>query len=70
MPLLLNKIETFQLKVRGKMLKIDTTYINRVNTNESVSNIINILMEEEGRRKRVGSFMDVYNKIKKSNENN
>jgi hypothetical protein len=52
------------------MLKIDTTYINRVNTNESVSNIINILMEEEGRRKRVGSFMDVYNKIKKSNENN
>ena len=61
-PSVLKKLETFQLKVLRKILKIDTTYINRVNSNASVFNRINTMMEEEGRRKRVISFVDAYKK--------
>ena len=46
-------------------MKIDTTYINRVNSNASVFNRINTMMEEEGRSKRVISFVDAYNKVKR-----
>ena len=45
---------------------MDTTYINRVNTNISVYNKINTLMEREGKRKRVISFVDSYNKLKRN----
>ena len=48
-----------------KILKIDTTYINRVNSNASIFNRINTMMEGEGRRKRVISFVDAYNKVKR-----
>ena len=64
-PSVLKKLETFQLKVLRKIFKIDTTYINRVNSNASIFNRINTMMEEEGRSKRVISFVDAYNKIKR-----
>ena len=64
-PSVLKKIETFQLKVLRKILKINTTYINRVNTNASVYNKINNLMEEEGKSKRVVSFVEAYGKLKR-----
>ena len=47
-----------------KILKIDTTYINRVNSNVSVFNRINTMVEDEGKSKRVISFVDAYYKIK------
>ena len=48
------------------MLKISTTYVNRMNTNEHVFNKINTLIEEEStkKRKRVVSFVDAYRKLK------
>jgi len=64
-PSVLKKLETFQLKVLRKILKIETTYINRVNSNASIFNRINTMMEEEGKTKRVISFVDAYNKIKR-----
>ena len=64
-PSVLKKLETFQLKVLRKILKIETTYINRVNSNVSIFNRINTMMEEEGKSKRVISFVDAYNKIKR-----
>ena len=64
-PSVLKSLETFQLKVLRFCLEIDTTYINRVNSNVSVFNRINTMMEEEGRRKRVISFVDFYNKLKR-----
>merc|ERR1711966_616074 len=64
-PSVLKKLETFQSKVLRKIFKIDTTYINRVNSNVSIFNRINTMMEQEGRRKRVISFVDAYNKIKR-----
>ena len=45
-------------------MKIDTTYINRVNTNASIYTKINDMMEQEGRTKRVVSFVDAYRKLK------
>ena len=62
------QLETFQLKVLRKIFKIDTTYINRVNIDISIFNRINTMMEEEGKRKRVISFVDAYNKITKKEQ--
>ena len=53
------------IKSTEKNIKMDTTYINRVNTNISVYNKINTLMEREGKRKRVISSVDSYNKLKR-----
>ena len=64
-PSVFKTFETFQIKVLRKILKIDTTYINRVNSNISIFNRINTMMEEEGRNKRVISFVEAYNKIKR-----
>jgi hypothetical protein len=50
-PSVLKTLETFQLKVLRKMLKIDTTYINRANSNITIFNRINSMMEEEGKEK-------------------
>ena len=55
-PSVLKKPETVQLKVLRKILKIETTYINRVNSNVSIFNRINTMMEEEGKNKRVISW--------------
>ena len=44
---------------------MDTTSINRVNAIISVYNKINTLMEREGKSKRVISFVDSYNKLKR-----
>ena len=43
-PSVLKKLETFQLKVVGEISKIDTTSINRVNSNISIFNRINTMM--------------------------
>ena len=51
------------IKSTQKILKIDTTYINRVNTNAGIFNRINIMMEEEGQTKII-LFVDAYNKLK------
>ena len=69
-PSVLKKLETFQLKVLRKILKIDTTYINRVNTNNSIFNRIDTMMEEGGKNKKVVSFVDAYNKLKKKSSQN
>ena len=45
-------------------MEIDTIYINRVNTNAGISNRINNMMEEEGRKKNITSFADAHNKLK------
>jgi len=63
-PSVLKKLEAVQLKVPRKILKIGTTYINRVNTNAGIFNRINTMMEEEGRKKKVISFVGAYNKLK------
>ena len=63
-PSVLKKLETFQLKVLRKILKLDTTYINRTNSNAHVFHRINSLMEEAGRTTRVISFVEAYNKLK------
>ena len=62
-PSVLKKLETFQLRILRKIVNIDTTYINRVDTNISTFHRINTMMEEEGRRKRVISFVDSYNNL-------
>ena len=45
-------------------MKIDTIYIHRVNTNAGIFNRINNMMETEGKKKKVISFVDAYNKLK------
>ena len=52
-PSVLKKLETSQLKVFRNILKIETTYINRVNSKTSIFNRINTMMEEQGNNKRV-----------------
>ena len=61
----IKEIRNLPIKSPEKIFKIDTTYINRVNSNISVFSRINTMMEEEGKRKRVISFVDAYNKIKR-----
>ena len=63
-PSVLKKLETFQLKLLRNKPKIDTIYTNRVNSNGSIFNKVNTMMVEEGRKKRVRSFVDAYNKLK------
>ena len=40
---LLNKLDTFQLKGLRKILKLDTTYVNRANTNRAVMDMFDKL---------------------------
>ena len=52
LPSVLKRIETFQLKVLRKILRMDTTYINRENTNSKVFEEANNRSNEERKRKR------------------
>ena len=63
-PSIAKKLETFQLKVLRKILKMDTTFVDRANTNQIVFNTANHKMAEEGNRKPVISFIEVYRKLK------
>jgi len=67
-PSVLKRVETFQLKVLRKILKMDTTYINRANTNNKVYATANQQLQEEGSNKTVTAFTDAYQhqKIKRA----
>jgi len=64
-PSIAKKLETFQLKVLRKILKMDTTFVNRNNTNNCVFQQANQRLEEEGKRKKVVTFIEAYNKLKR-----
>ena len=65
-PSVLKRLETFQLKVLRKILKLDTTYVNRENTNETVFRQANEkLAEEGGRKKTVTTFIEAYKRQKR-----
>ena len=66
-PSVLKRLEVFQLKVLRKILKIETTYINRANTNQNIFDRINNEMENENRKKKkkVISFVEAYKKVKR-----
>ena len=50
------KLETLQLKVLRKILKLDTTYINRVNTNDTIFESVNQKIKAEGKKKKKHIF--------------
>ena len=56
LPPVLKRAETLQLKILRKILRLDTTYINRDNTNEKVYEEANKKLKEEGRKKKVVTF--------------
>ena len=59
-------METFQLKVLRQILKMDTTYVDRSNTNEKVFKTATDKLNEEGAKKRtVTSFVESYIKQKR-----
>ena len=69
-PLLLSKLDTFQLKGLRKMLKMKTTYIDRENTNEKVYQEANkrckgecdiIPLSEQYRNAKIKSFAKLLN---------
>ena len=64
LPSVLKRIETFQLKVLRKILRLDTTYVNRENTNAKVFEKANQDIIQEGKRKKVVPFIDAYKKFK------
>ena len=64
-PSIAKKLDTFQLKVLRKILRMDTTYIDRANTNTVVINKANTTMENEGRKKKVIPFSEAYIKFKR-----
>ena len=63
-PSVLKRLETIQLKVLRKILRMDTTYINRENTNEKVFGTANQNIEEEGRKKKVVPFIEAHRRFK------
>ena len=52
LPPVQKKLEIFQLKVLRKMLKMETTYINRASTNETIYRKVNEKIAAEGKRKK------------------
>ena len=64
-PAVLNRIETLQLKVFRKILRMDITYINRANTNNRVFEEANKQSNEERKRKiKIVTILDAYRKQK------
>ena len=67
-PAAVRRLETFQLKVIRKILKMNTTFIDRANTNEVVYKTANRKLEQECRGnqppKKLGTFADAYRKLK------
>ena len=59
-----NRMETFQLKVLRKIFQMDTTSINRGHTNDTVYLTANNKMQEQGKKKEVIKFTEVYKKLK------
>ena len=61
----MKRLETFQLKVLRKILRNDTTYVDRRNTNQTVFDRANQKLEEEGKNTRVVTFIQAYKKQKR-----
>jgi len=68
-PSVLKRIETFQLKVLRKILRMDTTYIDRRNTNQTVFDRANQQLKNEGKTKPVITFVEAYKKLKRKRAN-
>ena len=64
-PSILRRLEIFQLKVLRNILKMDTTFVNRENTNKAVFKKANKKLEEEGKQTEVVTFIEAYNKQKR-----
>ena len=69
-PSVLRRIEVFQLKVLRKLLKMDTAYINRANTNETVYKKATEAMRAETESitppKQIVTFIETYRQQKSS----
>ena len=62
---LLNKLDVFQLKGLRKILRLDTTYVNRANTNRHVFEMGNSKIRTQGGRKEIKRFSLAYKEAKK-----
>ena len=57
----LNKLDGLQLKGLRKILRLDTTFINRANSNKQVFEIANNQIKEDGyRNKQIRKFSEAY----------
>ena len=56
----LAKLDVFQLKGLRKILRMQTTFMNRANTNERVYARANGRLSEEGSNKRIRKFSQAY----------
>ena len=70
-PAVVKRLETFQLKVLRQILRMDTTYVDRTNTNELVFKRANEQTKEEKERegkphkKNIVTFIEAYKKQKR-----
>ena len=63
---MLKRLETFQRKVLRKILIVDTTFINRGNTNQKLFRDANQHVREEGNRNRkIRTFIETYMRFKR-----
>ena len=66
LPSALKRLESFQLKVLRKILKIYTTFINRGNTNAKVFRLANDKLKETiHKNKTIVTFIESYKKMKR-----
>ena len=65
LPSVLKRIETFQLKGLRKIFRMDTTYINRENTNGKVFEEADRKSNQDRKRKRIiVTFIEAYTHLK------
>ena len=64
-PAVTRRLETFQLKVLRKILRLDTTYVNRENTHNLVFQKANEELQKEKPTKKVTPFIEAYKKAEK-----
>ena len=62
---LLNKLDVFQLKGLRKILRLNTTFVNRANTNKVVMDTANAKIKQQGGRKEIKQFSLAYKEAKK-----
>jgi len=65
-PSVSKKLEIFQLKVLRTILRMDTTYVNRANTNDKVYKKANDALKEDGKNKEIIPYEEVYKTLKKN----
>jgi hypothetical protein len=54
------RLDAFQLKGLRKIMHMQTTFVNRQNTNQKVYETVNNKLEEEGARKPLKQFREMY----------